>query len=179
MLEPEQRGQSLVMTLREASPRIAAALIALALAACAGTPAETPEPTDAHDSHSAVSSESAAPTLQATIEEASEAPAGAIDILMTDDPGFEPNEVTAEAGDLVFFLRSADVNGPIVHNFFLGPDTQSPPLAKGPTLQSGESVVFTVYGIEPGTYTYWCTVPGMDGQSHWQHGMTGTLTVTE
>ena len=159
--------------------KLAAALIALALAACAGTPAETPELTDAHDSHSPISSESVAPTLQATVEEASEAPAGAIDILMTDGPDFDPKEVTAAAGDLVFFLRSAEVNGRIVHNFFIGSDVDRPPLAKGPTLQAGDSVVFTVYGIEPGTYTYWCTVPSIDGQPHWQHGMIGTLTVTE
>ena len=159
--------------------RKATVLIALVLAACAGTPAETPEPTDAQASHSPVSSESVAPTLQATFEEASEAPAGAIDILMTDEPAFEPNEVTAEAGDLVFFLRSAEQNGGIVHNFFLGSDAEAPPLAKGPTLQSGKSAVFTVYGIEPGTYTYWCTVISLDGQSHWRHGMIGTLTVTE
>ena len=160
--------------------RIAAALIGLALAACAGTPAATPDMTDAHDSHSPVSSESAAPTLRATVEEASEAPAGAIDVLMTDGPDFEPDEVTAESGDLVFFLHNDKGAGPaILHNFFLGTDVDSLPLAASPALMHGESVVFTVYGIEPGTYTYWCTVPALDGRPHSQLGMTGTLTVTE
>lgn len=160
--------------------RIAPALLALALAACAGTPAETPEATDARDSHSPVSSESVAPTLQATAEEASEAPAGAVDILMTCCPDFEPKEVTAQAGDVVFFLHND--NGaapPALHNFFIGSDVESPPLAASPTLMHRESIVFTVSGIEPGTYTYWCTVPAPDGTPHWEVGMTGTLTVTE
>lgn len=169
------------MPLRDASPRIAAALIAVALAACAGTPAETPEPTDAQPSDSPTSSESAAPTLQATAEEVSEAPAGAIDIMMLDDPlfAFDPDEVTAEAGDLVFFLHNDQEGARMVHNFFIGNDVDSPPLAKSPTLMHGGSVAFTVYGIEPGTYTYWCTVPALDGRPHAQIGMTGTLTVTE
>ena len=169
------------MPLRDASPRIAAALIALALAACTGTPAETHDPTDAHASQSPTSSESAAPTLQATAEEASEAPAGAIDVLMLDDPvfAFDPQELTAGAGDLVFFLHNDQDNARMVHNFFIGSDVDSPPLAKSPTLLHGASVVFTVHGIEPGTYTYWCTVPALDGRPHSQIGMTGTLTVTE
>ena len=167
------------MLLRHVSRGAAAALIALALAACAATPAETPRQTDAHPSDSPSGSESAAPTLRATIEEAGEPPAGAIEVLMTDDPGFDPNELTAQAGDVAFFLRSDQANQGIVHNFFLGSDVHSPPLAKGPTLQRGESAVFTVYGIEPGTYTYWCSVPGRDGQGHWFNGMIGTLTVTD
>ena len=67
-----------------------------------------------------------------------------------------------------------------VVRFFIGSDIESPPLAKAPTLPHGDSVAFTVYGIEPGTYTYWCTVPTLDGsRTHAQVGMTGTLTVTE
>jgi plastocyanin len=160
--------------------RMAAALIAVALTACAGTPAETPEPTDAHDSHSPVSSESVAPTLQATVEEASEAPVGAIEVLLTFGPKFEPEEVTAQAGDVVFFLRNDKGEGPpAVHNFLIGRALDSPPLAASPTLMHGESVVLTVYGLEAGTYTYWCTMPSPDGAPHSQYGMVGTLTVTD
>lgn len=160
--------------------KIAAALVALALAACGGTPADTPEQTDAHTSHSPASSESVAPTLEATVEEASEAPAGAIEILLTFGPKFEPEEVTAQAGDVVFFLRNDKGDGPAaVHNFLIGPDLDSPPLAASPTLMHGESIVFTVYGLDAGTYTYWCTLPSPDGAPHSQYGMVGTLTVTE
>jgi plastocyanin len=160
--------------------RMTAALIALVLAACAGTPSETPERTEAHDSHSPVSSESAAPTLQATAEEASEAPAGAVEILLTCCPDFEPKEATAQAGAVVFFLHNDNGDAPpALHNFVIGSDLESPPLAASPTLAQGESIVFTVSGIEAGTYTYWCTVAAPDGTLHSQAGMTGTLTVTE
>ena len=160
--------------------RMAATLVAVALAACAGTPAGTPEPTDSHDSHSPVSSESVAPSLHATVEEASEAPAGAIEMLLTFGPKFEPEEVTAQAGDVVFFLRNDKGEGPpAVHNFLVGRTLDSPPFAASPTLMHGESIVFTVHGLEAGTYTYWCTMPSPDGAPHSQYGMVGTLTVTD
>ena len=44
---------------------------------------------------------------------------------------------------------------------------------------NGESILFTVYGLEAGTYTYWCTLPSPDGAPHSQYGMVGMLTVTE
>jgi plastocyanin len=160
--------------------RMAAALITLVLSACAGASTETPEASEAHDSHSPVSSASAAPTLQATVEETSEPPAGAIDILLTFGPKFEPDEATAQAGDVVFFLRSDKGDGPpAVHNLLLGRSVDSPPLAASPTLMHGDSGAFTVYRLEAGTYTYWCTMPSPDGSPHWQSGMIGTLTVTE
>jgi plastocyanin len=159
--------------------RVAAALIALMLSACAGTAAQTPEQTEAHDSHSPVSSASAAPTLQTTVEETGRAPAGAIEILLTFGPKFEPEEATAQAGDVAFFLRNDKGDGPpAVHNFVIGSDVDSPPLAASPTLMNGESILFTVYGLEAGTYTYWCTLPSPDGAPHSQYGMVGTLTVT-
>ena len=159
--------------------RMGVALVALTLVACAG-PAETPEATDAHDSHSPVSSESVAPTLQATAEEASEAPAGAVEILLTCCPDFEPKEATAQAGAVVFFLHNDNGDAPpALHNFVIGSDLESPPLAASPTLAQGESIVFTVSGIEAGTYTYWCTVAAPNGTLHSQAGMTGTLTVTD
>ena len=159
---------------------MAAALIALMLAACAGTPADTPEQTEAHESHSPVNSGSAAPMLQTTVEEAGSAPSGAIEILLTFGPKFEPDEATAQAGEVVFFLRNDKGDGPpAVHNFLIGSDIESPPLAASPTLMSGESIVFTVYELEAGTYTYWCTLPSPDGAPHSQYGMVGTLTVTD
>ena len=54
------------------------------------------------------------------------------------------------------------------------------PLAVSPTLAANEAVTFTVEGLMPGTYTYWCTVPSPDGaQPHAQYGMVGTLTVRQ
>ena len=79
-------------------------------------------------------------------------------------PKFEPEEATAHAGDVAFFLRNDKGDGPpAVHNFLIGSDVDSPPLAASPTLMNGESILFTVYGLEAGTYTYWCTLPSPDG----------------
>ena len=98
---------------------------------------------------------------------------------MTFGPTFEPEEATAQAGTVVFFLRNDKGDGPpALHNFLLGASVEDPPLAISPTLASGFSGTFTVEGLEPGTYSYWCTVLGPDGTAHSQMGMTGTLTVT-
>jgi plastocyanin len=99
---------------------------------------------------------------------------------MTCCPDFETKEATAQAGDVVFFLRHDNGDAPpALHNFFIGNDLESPPLAASPTLAQGESIVFAVSGIEAGTYTYSRTVAAPDGTLHSQAGMTGTLTVTE
>jgi plastocyanin len=144
---------------------------------CVGQPAQT-----ASNSPSSISTEpsvSAAPTLAFAVESADEAPAGAIEILLTFGPKFEPEEVTASAGTIVFFLQNDQGDGPpAVHNFLLGTSIEEPPLASSPILAPGEAILFTVDGVEPGTYLYWCTVPSPDGQSHAYYGMVGTLTVT-
>ena len=96
-----------------------------------------PKPTDAHDSHSAASSgASAAPTLRTTpARRQASRQRELIEILLTFGPKFEPEEATAHAGDVVFFLRNDKGDGPpAVHNFLIGSDVDSPPLAASPTL---------------------------------------------
>jgi plastocyanin len=159
------------------SRTVALALLAL-LAACASVPPQSSsgEPTG---SIAGEASLSAAPTLAATAEEATEAPEGAIEILLTFGPKFEPEEVSAPAGTIVFFLQNDQGDGPpAIHNLLLGTSMDDPPLAASPTLATGEAVVFTVEGVEPGTYLYWCTLPSPDGSPHSAAGMVGTLTVT-
>jgi plastocyanin len=122
---------------------------------------------------------SAAPTLSTSFVEDRRAPAGAIEVLLTFGPTFEPEEATARPGTVVFFLKNDKGDGPpALHNFLLGTSVDAPALATSPTLASGFAGTFTVEGLEPGTYTYWCTVLGPDGRTHSQMGMTGTLTVT-
>jgi uncharacterized cupredoxin-like copper-binding protein len=118
----------------------------------------------------ASASPTAVPTLEATTEEAAEAPPGAITIAVP-GPDFVPNEITAPAGTVVFFLdaRPAD----ILHNMVIAINAGDVPLAKSANLEAGQTVVFTVHGIEPGTYEFWCTFPG-----HFEAGMRGTLTIT-
>jgi plastocyanin len=163
--------------------RAAGAGLAIFLAACgAGAPAsESSEPTG--EATIEPSAASAAPSLVASFEETepfADAPAGSIEILMTFGPKFEPKEATAKAGTVTFFLRNDKGDGPpAAHNFLLGTSMEASPLVSSPLMGSSETGLLTVEGLEPGTYTYWCTVPGPDGSPHSQYGMVGTLTVTE
>ena len=50
---------------------------------------------------------------------------------MTFGPTFEPEEATAQAGTVVFFLRNDKGDGPpALHNFLLGASVEDPPLAR-------------------------------------------------
>src|SRR5688500_4023940 len=75
------------------------------LAGCAAPAAQSASDTTAA-SVTGQPSMSAAPTLAFTVEEADEPPAGAIEILLTFGPKFEPEEVSASAGTIVFFLQN-------------------------------------------------------------------------
>jgi plastocyanin len=153
--------------------------IALASAACGGQeasqsslPSATAEPTD---------SPSPEPAVQATFEPADAAPAGAVTITVkTNSVLFDPDEVTVSADSAVLFLVHAGPGGVMAarHNLHIGPEL--PPgaaLVSSPLLDPGESIVFTVNGLEPGEYRFWCTYEGVNG-SHLARGMVGTLTVT-
>lgn len=79
------------------------------------------------------------------------------------DLAFEPDEITAEAGeDLAIVLTSEDM----LHDFTIDE------LGTHVAADGGETAEGGVTAAEPGTYTYYCSVPG-----HRQAGMEGTLTV--
>ena len=71
-----------------------------------------------------------------------------------------------KAGTVTFVVRN---NGVMPHDFAIRGNGVN---EKTRLLQSGESVTLTV-NLEPGSYTYECTMPG-----HAQGGMTGTFTVS-
>jgi len=117
------------------------------------------------------------PAVQATFEPAEAAPAGAVTVTVNNDGvRFHPAEVTVAADSAVFFLvhdGEAGV-GAFRHNLHIGPEL--PPgaaLVSSPTLDPGDSFVFTVTGLEPGEYQFWCSF-----MEHHTFGMVGTLTVT-
>lgn len=116
------------------------------------------------------------PTLSSTTEEATVAPSGAISFKLTEDAGprFQPDQATAKAGNVVIFLQNVlNVDaGPFAHNMAIGPKIHVP-LANSLIIYSERSAVFTVEGLTPGTYTFWCRV-----QDHATKGMVGTLTIT-
>ena len=123
----------------------------------------------------------AIPTLASTTEQASQAPTGSIPIKMAlpnAEPRFEPDSVTAKAGTVVFFLENVPgAIGSPDHNMRIGPAVGQV-LAATPNVRAKGTVTFTVSDLAPGTYLYWCSVVGLDGNSHAYNGMVGTLTVT-
>lgn len=76
---------------------------------------------------------------------------------------FGPSEITAEADeDLALVLSSEDM----VHDFTIDE------LDAYVAADRGEAATGGVSADEPGTYSYYCSVPG-----HREAGMEGTLTV--
>lgn len=79
------------------------------------------------------------------------------------DFAFDPDEITAEAGeDLAIVLTSED----ILHDFVIDELDAHVAADRGETAEGG------LTAEEAGTYTYYCSVPGHRGA-----GMEGTLTV--
>lgn len=128
-----------------------------------------------------VGSVAASPAVMGTFERVDEAPPGAILVTVRGDAlRFVPDELTAEAGPIVFFIQnegSGSVSD-VPHNLQIGHEV--PPagtaLVGTPNINPNQSGVFTVTGLEPGVYAIWCTY-GAD-RYHYVDGMVGTLTVT-
>ena len=97
-------------------------------------------------------------------DEASDVAEGARRVEVTaGDFAFDPDEITAEPGeDLVVVLTSEDM----LHDFTIDELDAHVAADGGDTAEGGVSA------DEPGSYTYYCSVPG-----HRSAGMEGTLTV--
>ena len=93
-------------------------------------------------------------------------------------PVYQPNNLTAKAGTVVFFLQ----NVPAVfaapdHNMMIGPSVGTT-LAGSTDVKRSRDVIFTVKGLTPGSYVFWCSIVAPDGNTHATHGMMGSLTIT-
>jgi plastocyanin len=131
------------------------ALLALGMAAC--TPGE-PEVADEDQMRAADRAEEENDEVPENGEPAAVVEFVAIDI------DFEEHEKTAPAGTLTFELRN---DGAILHDVAIA-ELGDEIVVEA---QAGETETGTVT-LEPGTYTYFCAVPG-----HRAAGMEGTLTV--
>jgi plastocyanin len=157
--------------------RIAILLVAALVTGCAqsvtsSSASAPPSPSNAPEATS--SPEPTAALLPSTTEPADEAPDGALAIKVGPGPTFSPEMLRARASDeLVFFLDATEINEGSAHNFKIGPDLPpGAPLAESDFIERGASVVFTVTGLEPGRYVFWCSV-----EEHHTFGMHGTLVV--
>ena len=96
-------------------------------------------------------------------------PSGSIKVTMTDFH-FEPSNISAPHGKVVFFLVNA--SGSLQHDMAIR-DSSNNRVGISELVSAGDSIVFTVDNIAAGSYTIFCTQPG-----HEAEGMSGKLTVT-
>ena len=79
---------------------------------------------------------------------------------------YDTKQLRAKAGTVTITLKN---NAPLEHNVTVAQGTKV--LGATPTFQAGSRSV--TLKLTPGTYTFYCSVPG-----HRQAGMEGTLTVS-
>jgi plastocyanin len=144
--------------MRKASALLAVtALAALGLAACGG------------DDDNATTAAAPA-TTQATGTAAGGGAAGASTVDFSTPPGsdlaYEQKTATATAGSVTIDF---DNKQPLQHDVAVA-DSSGKVLGQTDLVSSGTAS--TTVDLQPGTYTFYCTVPG-----HRDAGMEGTLTV--
>jgi len=84
-------------------------------------------------------------------------------------PHYGPADLSVKAGVLVLSLSNTSL---AAHNIAIGATVKGSIFARSDDLAVGNMAVFTVRGLTPGTYAYWCTI-----DDHAAEGMVGTLTV--
>jgi plastocyanin len=140
--------------------------VALAIAACGGS--STPKQANTNGSPPAATSN---PPAASTSTPSAPSPAQASTLGIAADPSgqlkFTSNSLSSKAGKVTVDFTN---KSPLPHDVVLV-DSSNKILGQTPIFQGG-SKSFTVT-LTPGTYTYYCSVPG-----HRQAGMQGTLTVS-
>ena len=141
-------------------------LAALALAACGGGSSSTSEET----SGGGAAAESEGGAAEEEGAEAGGGTAGAAATIKIEASpsglAYEEQELTAKAGeDPIDFTNPAS----IAHNVTIE-DSSGKTIGETETLSKGSTS--TTVNLEPGTYTYYCSVPG-----HREAGMEGALVV--
>jgi plastocyanin len=155
-------------------PLFALLLAALALAACGGDDTNSTSPAAGAVEEVETGAEEAGEEAEEKAEEAKEeaegGTAGSAAVDFEADPSgnlaFTTDSATAEAGEVtVDFTNSSSVPHDVAIE-----DSGGETIAQTETLAEGSDS--TTANLKPGTYTFYCSVPG-----HRQAGMEGTLTV--
>jgi plastocyanin len=136
-------------------------LAALALVACGGgsdTTGEESAPAPETTQESEGEKEAEGGTADASTLEFEADPSGNL--------AYATDEVTGEAGKVTVNFTN---QSPVPHDVAIEDEAGETIAATETTAEGTDS---TTAELEPGTYTYYCTVPG-----HRQAGMEGTLTV--
>ena len=132
--------------------------VALLLAACGGSASSTGGPT------AATTATTAAPTTAPTTT-----PAAQVVTIQEKEFSLDPAQLTVKAGTITFNLVDA---GKFSHDLHIAPTGTTGEVGASSQMTAGGSATLTVT-LAAGTYDMWC---GVD--SHRQHGMQGTITVT-
>ncbi|MBS1892894.1 MAG: cupredoxin domain-containing protein [Actinobacteria bacterium] len=151
--------------MKKATVALLLILAALALAAC-GSSSST---TTTEEASGAAAAESEGGVEEEESAEGEGGTGSAATIKIEASPSalaFEEKEVTAKAGaDTIDFTNP----GSIAHNVTIE-DSTGKKIGETETLAEGSAS--TTVDLKPGTYTYYCSVPG-----HREAGMEGTLVV--
>jgi plastocyanin len=144
-----------------------ATALVLGLAACGGSSSSSSQ------SSSAAGGSTSAASSAATSSSAAAAPAaggGALSLAAAPSGqlAFTTTTLTAKAGTVKIDFTNKAPEG---HNLTIQQGTSGPVVGATPTFTGG-SKTLTVK-LKPGTYTFYCTVPG-----HRAGGMQGTITVS-
>ncbi len=147
--------------MKKAAAVLALVLASTALVAC-GSSSSTPTTTQPSGSNGAATG-GAGGTAKAA--------KGSETVKLSTDPGgqlkYTTDTLTAKAGNVTI-----DLNNPqaLTHDVAVE-NSSGTVIGKSPLVAQGSTSV-TLDNLKPGTYTYFCTVPG-----HKDAGMQGTLTV--
>jgi plastocyanin len=145
---------------------LAMALAALALVACGGGSDNTA--TEATNEGGGAAKEAEETTEGGEAEGGTAGSASTIDIEADPSGGlsFTTKEATAKAGKVTVDFENSS---PVPHNVTIEDEGGETVAATETITESSESVTAN---LKPGTYTYYCSIPG-----HRESGMEGTLTV--
>jgi uncharacterized cupredoxin-like copper-binding protein len=159
---------------------LGAAIATLVLVGCSASASLTPQPSQsapaASPSITPPASIPAPPTpsppsgVTSTSVSATVAPKGSLRNEMY-SLAYHPGDIAVHQGTLVIFLVNPANLSSATHAMVIGTSVGQT-ITRSDDVPLGESAVFTVRGLPPGTYMLWCPI-----DRHAAEGMVGTLTI--
>jgi FtsP/CotA-like multicopper oxidase with cupredoxin domain len=84
---------------------------------------------------------------------------------------YHPGDITAKRGALVIFLVNPANKSLATHAMVIGTSVGQT-IVRSDDVLLGQSAIFTVRGLPPGKYVFWCPI-----DDHADEGMIGSLTI--
>jgi plastocyanin len=151
---------------------LSVAALGLGVAACGGSSSTSTGGSTASSSGTSAAGGTGTSSAASTGTSSAAAGGGSGGLAVAANPSgqlsFDKKSLTAKSGTVTIKFTNA---APVGHNLTIQQGTSGAVVGSTPTFQGG-SKTLTVK-LKPGTYTFFCSVPG-----HRQGGMQGTLTVS-